>query len=293
MNRFNGAEENGFTLLEIMVVLCIIGALLSIALPHYAAYRQQSMAVACLANRHQAERDESAYNLEKGSPGLAIDERYRCPAGGELVWIISDPAQPGYPRLGCSLHYFPVDAGEPAVDALFSSTFDDMEGLTPLMGTWAVESGALVTQSNGERRLAFGEDDWTDYTIQVNATLTGGSGYGLYYRSDGKADISGYVFQYDPGYGRGEFIVRKVENGREQSPIQRVAIPDGFSTFNTSHQISVSVEGARQTIKVDGETILSFSDDTYSSGMGGLRTWSNSQVMFEDVAVVPADSGGG
>lgn len=286
-------NDHGFTLLEIMVVLAIIGALISIALPYYAAHREKAMAVACAANRHHAEMDEAAHNLAHGAPGLTIDPRYRCPAGGELVWIISDPAQAGYPRLGCSLHYFPANTGETAVKTLFSSTFDDMEGLTPLIGKWMVESGALVTQSKGERRLAFGEDDWTDYTVKANATLTDGQGYGIYYRSDGRPNITGYVFQYDPGYGSGAFLVREVENGKESSPIARVAIPDGFSIYNTSHQISVQIEGDRHTVSVDGDTVLSFTDDTYTSGMGGLRTWSSSEVMFEDVQVMPNQGQGG
>lgn len=34
---------------------------------------------------------------------------------------------------------------------------------------------------------------------------------------------------------------------------------------------------------------MQFTDDTYASGMGGLRTWSKSEVLFEDVRVTAAD----
>jgi len=281
-------RQDGFSLLETVTVMAIIGALIMIGLPSYLRQRDQAKAMACLANRYQAETAEASQYLTNGTPGLAIEERFGCPSGGELIWIISDPKDPGYPRLGCSIHYFPADTLQPATTPLFASDFATMEGLSPLTGKWDVQSGALVNKSQGESRLAFGQKDWTDYTLTVNATLTSGDGYGIYYRSDGRPDITGYVFQYDPGFGSGEFIVRKVANGQEQSPFQRVPIPKGFTVYNTSHQIAVSVVGNQHTIQIDGATVLSFTDDAYTSGMGGLRTWTKSQAIFEDVSVTAA-----
>ena len=282
--------RKGFALVELVVVLAIIGALLAIALPHYALYRAKAQATACLAVRYQAQNAEAAHYLDTGAPGLAISDQYRCPAGGELVWIVSDPDQEGYPKLGCSVHHWPF-AVETASKPLFSTPFDTMDNLSPLIGRWQIESGLLTTVGGGEQRLAFGDAAWQDYEVSVNATLSSGQGYGVYYRSDGAANITGYILQYDPGYGRGEFIVRKVVDGREQSPIQRVPIPDGFPVYNQSHQISVAVTGDRHQIRVDGETLLDFTDDSFSTGMAGLRTWGSSQVGFED-ATVTATNGG-
>lgn len=282
--------QNGFSLLETLTVIAIIGTLVVIGLPSYLRHRDQAKALACLANRFQAETAEASHYLTNSAPSLAIEERFGCPSGGRLIWIVSDPQVPGYPRLGCSVHYFPADTGQPATTPLFASDFASMDGLSSLTGKWEVQSGALVAKSQGEARLAFGQKEWTDYTVTVNATLTTGDGYGIYYRSDGRPNITGYVFQYDPGYGAGEFIVRQVTNGQEQSPFQRVPIPKGFPIYNTSHQIAVTVVGAQHTIQIDGQTVLRFTDATYASGMGGLRTWAKSQALFEDVRVAAGGS---
>ena len=95
----------GFSLVELVVVIALIMVLLSIAAPQVLNYIEQSRKASCLANRHHMEQDERVYHLEHSMPSLAIEDRYRCPSGGTYVWLISDPGTPGYPRLGCSLHF--------------------------------------------------------------------------------------------------------------------------------------------------------------------------------------------
>jgi len=80
-------------------------------------------------------------------------------------------------------------------------------------------------------------------------------------------------------------LVRKVKNGREQGPFQRVNIPKGFPVYNQSHEIAITAQGDHHVIKVDGEVILDFHDDTFSSGSAGFRSWGKSEVGFEDVRV--------
>jgi len=103
-------EPRGFTLVELVVVILLIMVLLSIAAPRLLLYFEQGRKASCLANRHHIEQDERAYHLEQNIPSLAIAGRYRCPSGGIYVWLISDPGTPGYPRVGCSLHYGEVTA---------------------------------------------------------------------------------------------------------------------------------------------------------------------------------------
>jgi len=281
--------EDGFTLLEIMVVLGLMSAIALIALPHYQLYVAQGKAAACQANRRHIEMDERGIYLESNQVSLAIDPKYRCPAGGTYVWLVSDPAASGYPQVVCSLHGpATTPPAEPGAEALFSSSFDSMDGLTPLRGKWLIKDDALVNAGGDEHRLAFGDTGWTDYTTTVRATLDKGSGYGIYYRADGEEDITGYCFQYDPGYGAGEFLVRKVVDGRETAPIQRVRMPDGYPVYDQSHEISIAVSGDRHVITIDGEPVMDFADASFSSGAAGLRTWS-SAARFESVAVTPAE----
>ena len=98
MKNRAGGLESGFTLVEVLMVLAIIGALASIALPHYLTSRVTALAVSCQSNRRHIEESESAGYLINKTPGLAIDEKWKCPSGGVYVWLVSDPEDPDYPR---------------------------------------------------------------------------------------------------------------------------------------------------------------------------------------------------
>ena len=171
--------------------------------------------------------------------------------------------------------------------------------------SWEVSDGKLIVTNSGERRLAFGEldddgniisDAWTDYTLTVEANLLDNNGYGIYYRSDGEDNVTGYCFQYDPGYAN-SFIVRRVTAGKEASPIQRIkmanVMDDDFTVYNEPHKIEIEVVGDNHVIKVDNIEVLSFSDtwqrDT-DSGAAGIRAWAKSNVEFSDIKVDPIES---
>ena len=126
MNIFKKIKYNGFTLIELMAVLVILGALASIAIPHYAEYKERAHEAQCESNRYHIELDERAYYVDHGSTLLTIDDRYKCSSGGTYVWLVSDPDDPDYPMVGCSLHYIgeedqtgtpeePLEPGEPEV----------------------------------------------------------------------------------------------------------------------------------------------------------------------------------
>ena len=107
----------------------------------------------------------------------------------------------------------------------------------------------------------------------------------MYYRSDSNPNISGYVFQFQGG-ANNNFIVRKVVGGYEFPPFMQAAMPAGFQ-INSQHNISVSVQGDHQVIKVDGATVMDFHDSRFSSGTVGLRSWGYSKVNFTDFKVLP------
>jgi hypothetical protein len=198
---------------------------------------------------------------------------------------------------------------------LFSGNFDGdelPENLTPLKkgkNSWKIENGALLTNgikdnggSAGERRLVFGEldeagninpDAWSDYTLTTTANLKTvdgkyGNGYGVYYRADGKDNITGYIFQYDPGLGN-KFVVRKVTNGKEASPFEVIKMseifPDGFQIADKDHEIKINVVGDQHIIEVDDVEVFNFEDNWRDKGCGGLRAWSKSTVEFSNIDV--------
>ncbi len=73
-------NKNGFTLIEILVVIAIIGILATIAVPNFIAYRQQSICVAA---------EEDAYSL-----CLAVHSYFSSPAHNTLAGLT--PAQIGF-----------------------------------------------------------------------------------------------------------------------------------------------------------------------------------------------------
>jgi len=99
------SNHAGFTLIEILMVFIILSALASIAIPHYVNYRESALETQCLSNRYHIEMEEAAYYAENGKPNLKIDDRYKCPSGGTYAWLVMDPKDPDYPRIGCSIHF--------------------------------------------------------------------------------------------------------------------------------------------------------------------------------------------
>ena len=59
-------NKKGFTLVEIMIVVAIIGLLAAIAIPNFVKARDTAQANACINNMRQIESAKEQYALEKG-----------------------------------------------------------------------------------------------------------------------------------------------------------------------------------------------------------------------------------
>ena len=65
MKLFNErAGEKGFTLIELVVIVAIIGILAAIAIPTYASYRSKSLDAAVLSDLRNAATAQEAYFLD-------------------------------------------------------------------------------------------------------------------------------------------------------------------------------------------------------------------------------------
>lgn len=166
------------------------------------------------------------------------------------------------------------------------------DGITTLCGQGiTVSDGRLrFTNPGEENRVVFGEPSLTDYAVHVTATLASGSGYGIYYRADGKPGfqpgITGYCFQFDPGLS--QLLVRKVVEGYESEPFQSIPMPASVvASLNSAHDINVAVEGDHHVISVDGAVVLEFHDGTFSSGLAGLRGWNGCDPLFSAISIMP------
>jgi len=281
-------DGNRYRVEEIVAAVTLCMALLFVATPLGREHLQRSRVQECQAQRYETERAEAAYLLEQRAESRdfaalvaakLLPREPSCPAGGAYIWLRRQPR----PLLGCSIHYAPATVQEDD-HPIYTNDFDGLSGLTILSGSWNTENGVLASRPGGENRLTFGETVWKDYEIRVNALLTRGDGYGIYYRADGRPDISGYCFQYHPGGGN-KFLVRRVSGGVEQYPLQYAGMPAGFAIYNQGHEISIAVRGDRHTVKIDDRTVLDFSDAAFASGGGGFQTRGRSEAYFDALSV--------
>ena len=93
--RIQLAATRGFTLVEIMIVIAIIGLLVSIAVPNYMKHREYAQTQACIRNLSQIEAAKQIWGVENRKtsssvanevdligPTLYIKVMPVCPAGG-------------------------------------------------------------------------------------------------------------------------------------------------------------------------------------------------------------------
>jgi prepilin-type N-terminal cleavage/methylation domain-containing protein len=67
LTRLTAKKEGGFTLIELMIVIAIIGILAAIAIPQFAAYRNRAYNSAASADLKNLMTAQEAYYVEEGT----------------------------------------------------------------------------------------------------------------------------------------------------------------------------------------------------------------------------------
>ena len=101
ITRFHAYGKGGFTLVEILIVVAIMGLLLTIAVPNFVKSRAQAQKLVCKENLAQIESAKQVWGLEIGrgmgdeptqldliGPTLFIKEMPKCPGSGTYTFNV-------------------------------------------------------------------------------------------------------------------------------------------------------------------------------------------------------------
>ena len=107
-------RQAGFSLLELVIVVAIIGVVTSIALPNLMNAKEKANAEICAANREALRREEVMFQERNSRPSESIEELaasddklynyIRCPKAGVLFWVEPSEGSTALPNslVGCS-----------------------------------------------------------------------------------------------------------------------------------------------------------------------------------------------
>ncbi|MFT4083026.1 MAG: family 78 glycoside hydrolase catalytic domain [Nocardioides sp.] len=126
---------------------------------------------------------------------------------------------------------------------------------------------------------------WTDYTLTAKLTVTAVA-VGIRFRSPDANN--GYMWQFR---GADNQLVPHVKVGGTYTTLgDAVTLPDGTLAIGQQVTIAIDVDGDIITTSIDGIQVDQRTDDTFSSGIVGVRTGRTETGTLDDLSVVPDDS---
>jgi prepilin-type N-terminal cleavage/methylation domain-containing protein len=124
MMKLARKNRRGFTLIELMIVIAIIGILAAIAIPNFSKARRQARLKACVSNMRTIEGAIEMYEMDNtatdaipdffGDGGVLVTEKYlkkmpECKSAG--VYQIKDGTYPEATEVECTKHGTVVNNG--------------------------------------------------------------------------------------------------------------------------------------------------------------------------------------
>ncbi len=163
----------GFTLIELVVSVLIVGLLAAIAIPTFLGSRERANSADCLVARGYAERANRVHALLHGRPAMdfeplvdehLIDDMPSCPSGGTYSWSEVD----GVPVLHCSVH---APGGSQTPLSPLGSTFTEISaGFIKLIDDYYATHGRYP-RSWGDYRYTDIGLDLTDWGAAIDHVL--------------------------------------------------------------------------------------------------------------------------
>ena len=176
-------DNRGFTLIELVMVITMVGVLASIATPSYLNYIERARATQCHVDRGEVQNVIVQYyhdhsDVELQSLQQLVDEGYlhrgsNCPLGGEYVLIPAGSVASEYPVVVCSMHYLPEllsesestpEGQETPLTSLGSSFEEISTSMIDLIEKFYKENGKYP-KTGAKRRftdIGLDPDEWKD-----------------------------------------------------------------------------------------------------------------------------------
>ena len=100
LTKLTKKNEKGFTLIELMIVIAIIGILAAIAIPQFSAYRTRSFNAAATADIRNAATAQEAYFVDNqsycGTPATLTGATYGLYLSDNVTFAVTATTTSGY-----------------------------------------------------------------------------------------------------------------------------------------------------------------------------------------------------
>jgi prepilin-type N-terminal cleavage/methylation domain-containing protein len=224
-------DDKGFTLIELIAALAILILLISFVMPQVLITIRNSRIATDLNNLALLNRVTKIYEIDKSifEPGKKIfmDSQTESEKMEELIsnGYLSKIVKPNLRENEFLWHnsltiwyysLFPIDE-------MGSSTFTFGSDQSHIHQDFVFTNS--WTSSENDISSSFGRlfipNNREEYSIEVVAKLEDGSsgGFGVFFETEfNEGNDTGYIVQFDRGYGAGEILVKKRDNGVEQNP---------------------------------------------------------------------------
>lgn len=133
MSKFNRKSNKGFTLIELMIVVAIIGILAAIAIPNFLRFQLRSKSSEGKVNLAAIRTAEEGYLAEFGTYVAAALQPAAAPTSQKTPWGLLPSADHGFNTLGWGpegdvFFQYQVVAGAPGTPVFTAAASADIDG---------------------------------------------------------------------------------------------------------------------------------------------------------------------